>query len=270
MLGTLDLIGTSVRRLHYAPAEWDPNMHNLPLISASTPYPVSASRLDNTARESVYALFSVPTLRHLTLYGFKDGFVGGYSYTDLQHLADHLQGREKTSNVEFLSIQDTASDEFEDLREIMRWPKALKGFECIFGLEDAYSEEYPWDVSILVRVLQPQHASLEQISADHRDREGTAGTLGSSLRNFPKLKRLSVPRRFLARLDGDPVYYVSDACDENDYLDSGMSELHLALPPALEDLVLNIIDRCHQKGYDTTKLVSQDHKMVEIGQVVTA
>lgn len=239
VLDTLGLIGTSIRRLHYAPAGWDPNIHNLPVTSVSTPYPAS-SRLDDTARKSIYSLFSVPTLRHLTLYGFQDVFVGGYSYSDLRHLADHLKGREKTSNVEFLSIQDTASDQFEDLREIMRWPKALKGFECIFGLKEAYSEEYPWDTSILVRVLQPQHASLEQISADFRDRESTAGTLGTSLSNFPKLKRLSVPRRFLVRLDGDPVYYIGDGCDENDYLDVGMSDLHLTLPPALEELVLNI------------------------------
>ena len=70
-------------------------------------------------------------------------------------------------------------------------------------------------------------------------------------------------------------YWVIEVADDYSYVVIGHPK-HKCLfimsrkPSLPEDLVLNIIDRCHQKGYDTTKLVSQDHKMVEIGQVVTA
>jgi apolipoprotein D and lipocalin family protein len=37
-----------------------------------------------------------------------------------------------------------------------------------------------------------------------------------------------------------------------------------------ESLLSEIIDRCHQKGYDTSNLVYQDHSIIELGETILA
>ena len=245
----LELLGPSLKTLHYAPAEWDFDVSKeLPLTSIDTPYLAHTS----TARQDVFSLFSVPTLRHVTLHHYKDHF---YIYRRSPHGAppsgfpnfnlppppdDPDTHRAGTSNVEYLSIRETESTRTRDLAEIMTWPKALKTFDCTLGLREEYLE-YLTDPSQLIGVLEPQRDSLEQVSLDFHNRSITYGTLGTTLRQFPNLKRLSIPRNFLAKnIQTDTYGYTSGFEDETDHMYYGQTELYVALPPALEELILNV------------------------------
>jgi len=70
-------------------------------------------------------------------------------------------------------------------------------------------------------------------------------------------------------------YWVIELADDYSYMVVGHPKhkflFVMSRKPTLpEDLLSEIINRCHKKGYDTSKLVSQDHKMVELAQVVPA
>jgi len=70
-------------------------------------------------------------------------------------------------------------------------------------------------------------------------------------------------------------YWVIELADDYSYVVVGHPKhkflFVMSRKPTLpEELLSDIINRCHQKGYDTNKLVAQDHKMVELAQVVPA
>ncbi|MEJ7560556.1 MAG: lipocalin family protein [Pedobacter sp.] len=70
-------------------------------------------------------------------------------------------------------------------------------------------------------------------------------------------------------------YWVIEVADDYSYVVIGhpkhKSLVLMSRKPLLpENLVQEIIDRCQKKGYDTSKLVSQDHKLIEVGQVILA
>lgn len=240
VLKILKLIGSSLQTLHYAPAEWDFEIHKLYQVSSvNMPYPASSRR--DISTEEVYSLFSVPTLRQITLHHCKNLLKPQiYAYTRCEPRPWPDQSKAKTSNVEYLSIQDTSSIEYDDLEQILVWPKGLKVFECTFGTGTLEEEWSCPDPSTLINILRPQHQSLEQLSVDFYSRTTASGTFGTSLRDFPALRRISMARNFLARIDKDSWYVSSSGHDTNDYLNWDFKELYLALPQALEELILNV------------------------------
>jgi hypothetical protein len=119
----------------------------------------------------------------------------------------------------------------------MLWPRSLKGFKCTLGTGTSDEEDILPDPSSLIKVLEPQRLSLEQLSVNFQNWLTASGTFGASLAEFPALKQISMPRNFLARRREDAIYIEEDGFEHEHW---GFNKLHLALPAALEELILNV------------------------------
>lgn len=70
-------------------------------------------------------------------------------------------------------------------------------------------------------------------------------------------------------------YWVIELADDYSYVVVGHPKLKSLFimsrkPYMAEPLLAEIISRCHHMGYDTSKLVSQEHKLADVGQVILA
>lgn len=255
MSNILTMIGRSLKKLHYAPPTWD---YIVPrLYSATSVYMPVPKKERSNLRETIYSLFTVPTLQDITLCHLQRTFSVDENFNIFQvpfrPPSPYRQdlSKKETVDIKYLSIQDTRLEDLGDLAEIMLWPKALKGFKCTLVNTSNYLDEYPHDPSQLAYMLEPQSASLEQISFDCNTSLSYLGTFGPSLRQFPMLKRISMPRNFLATFSARECRgYVSGYEGPDDYMHAGYIELHLALPPALEELILNVDVEYHSLEED--------------------
>jgi apolipoprotein D and lipocalin family protein len=70
-------------------------------------------------------------------------------------------------------------------------------------------------------------------------------------------------------------YWVIEVADDYSYVVIGHPKHKFLIimsrkPSISETLLSEIISRCEQRGYDTSKLVSQEHKMFEVGETAFA
>ena len=137
-------------------------------------------------------------------------------------------------------VRDTESGSFEDLKDIMLWPRSLTSFETALSDTEDSMRGIPIDTSELTAFLPLQSQSLQRLVKTAHPMLEYIGTLGTTLRQFPNLKYISLPRSFLARLESDPPCNTYDPDNPETSLNRYFSELYLALPAALEELILNI------------------------------
>lgn len=252
----MNRLGSAIHKFHYGPPSWDAAFAiTYNATSISMPYPVlSYSTIKSRDDSMFHDLLAIPSIRHVTLYQCTNLLRELHKprWTSYQDSVDNPEppypdlSKARTSPLEYLALRDNPRDNIEDLCQLMIWPKALRVLDCEFGQAQEYvDEEWPWDPSQLIAAMAPQRASLEQISLDCTGRTSTLGTLGTSLRGYPCLKRLSIPRNFLASLHSDEaVAYVSDP-DEEAHLYYRHAHVYTALPPALEELILNVDQDLH-------------------------
>jgi hypothetical protein len=146
-------------------------------------------------RDSVYSIFSIPTLRHLSLKYARTW----HAFNPLPPIDDSRAG---TSNVISLSLPGTVPLS-RDLKEILTWPKALRhiyhenvpndsNFFQNHGMEQITSPE------VFIKGLHAQRYTIEELiynnGVDCSSNDET--TFGTALKEFVQLKRLAVTRDF--------------------------------------------------------------------------
>jgi hypothetical protein len=169
-------------------------------------------------RDSVYSIFCIPTLRHLTL-----------KYARTWHAFNPLpptdNSRAGTSNVISLSLPGTVPLS-RDLKEILTWPKALRHIYHENVPNDSsffqnHSMEQSTSPEVFIKGLHAQRYTIEELiynnGVDCSGNDET--TFGTALKDFVQLKRLAVTRDSL----------VGDEEDEEP------QPLHETLPPNLEE-----------------------------------
>ena len=243
ILRLLRLIGRGLTRFHYAPPEWDLIIHRLyPVTSIYMPCPSTSHAI----RQLINSMFSVPTLTNITLYHCERLSVYSLPTQTMDRellsqgeIDQHVSDSVRISAVEHLSILHTMVDVEGTLAALMLLPKALKVFHCALGVSSEDLSKWALDPSVFVDVLAPQRATLQEISLDFINYTETYGTLGTTLRHFSDLRRMSMPHQFLVALPVEVVY--GGLIDTvYDHLNCDTHDLYRALPPGLMDLVLNI------------------------------
>lgn len=247
---------------HYAPDTWNTDVaRRWNATSVSMPFSKLNGPADSLFDDSMlYDLFTIPSLRHIMLYQSTALLNGYHRMHGLSHRRRHLTAdlltvktpdevvwdeanAARTSSVEDLTVKGLPRDSYDVVKQLMNWPKALRGFDGMFGVEsdpDPLSN-MPWDPSQCCPILFAQRASLEELRLDVTHRKKTYGTFGRSLHQFLKLKRLAVPRNFLARLE--PDFWIEPAkvkTEKHRYREALFHDVYLSLPPDLEELIVNV------------------------------
>lgn len=170
----------------------------------------------DSLRDDIYLLFSIPTLRDLTLRNARrwDAFkpASGPQMLD--------RTRAQTSNVVSLSLPDTIPMD-TDLEEILTWPKALRSFfhENVVG-QKMFRGGRPSPQHFLEGIAS-QRLSLEEVTYNNGDDAGGDDCTHFDLAlmgQFIKLRYLCTPLQCFVDEDGGP------------------SSVYTILPPNLEVL----------------------------------
>lgn len=221
------------------------------MITISVTCSARAERPDELSAALVFSLIFVLTLKRLALRqcgnllsipllisGLSRDPVTGFLHETLLE-EEGISTDIGKSNVESLSISDTTSCADGKVTMLMSCFKSLRVFHCVLGVPAEALGEWAADPSIYSDISSPQRSSLEEIHLGICTQPKTTnGTLGTSLRRFPNLKTISLPRSFLVRLPGKRRYgYVDEDEPESN---ATFADLYLALPSALETLVLCI------------------------------
>ena len=169
-------------------------------------------------RDSVYSLFCIPTLRHLSLLYAR-------TWHAFNPLPPNDDSRTGTSNVISLSLPGTVPLS-RDLKEILTWPKALRHIfhENVHTYNNFFQNHGTEQVTspdVFIKGLHAQRHTIEELI--YNNAQDCCGydetTFGTALREFVHLKRLAVTRSSLV---GDGVY-------------EELQPLHETLPPNLEE-----------------------------------
>jgi hypothetical protein len=124
-----------------------------------------------------------------------------------------------------------------DLKEILTWPKALKSITHEIETEESSGglDRQNTSPEVFINGVYSQRDSLEEISYNNGPKNEDANaepaptTFGSTLREFPSLKRLCVPRACLVMTE-----------DEGRDFHGHTLSLYEVLPPNLEDLIIEL------------------------------
>ncbi|KAF4627652.1 hypothetical protein G7Y89_g10498 [Cudoniella acicularis] len=229
----LDILAPSLTKLHLKPAKCDMELPlRLPVTSLDLWYPRFNKDYDRHKflQSELYAIFCIPTLRHLSLM-----------YANFWQCFKELpsQGRARTSNVTTLSLPSTVPVG-PDFAEILTWPKALKSlhFEIeISGRKFPRYEGNPRPITspaVFIKAVESVQDSLEELLFNNGEDGGgrIPTTFGTALRNFPKLKRLAVVRECLVVTKAEIEIFGLH--------NQQILELYQVLPPALEELVMDV------------------------------
>ena len=170
-------------------------------------------------RDSVYSIFCIPTLRHLSLLYARTW----HAFNPLPPTDDSRTG---TSNVISLSLPGTVPLS-RDLKEILTWPKALRHIyhENVRNYNNHFFQNHGTEQvtspEVFIKGLHAQRHTIEELIYNNGpDCCGYDETrFGTALREFVHLKRLAVTRDSLV---GDGKY-------------EEPQPLHETLPPNLEE-----------------------------------
>lgn len=165
--------------------------------------------LHKSLRKSVYLIFCIPTLQHLSLKSAR-------TWHAFEPLPPNDDQRVGTSNIISLSLPDTVPLS-RDLKEILTWPKALRYIyhDNVPGDRNSfqnYGTEQRASPEVFIDGLQSQRNTIEELfynnTEDRRGHDGT--TFGFALRDFVNLKRLAVSRDCLVAVgqikESQPLY----------------------------------------------------------------